>query len=281
MTLGDMLQFVKAQYRENMTDLDTLIKDNLNHALRKYCRKYWFPQLRENDAELTLDGGTADYYLPYNFDELIPDSVRYDVTATSAGQMLPMATASEASYYRALNEMSLPACYSITGGGSTLYSAGTASISNRGTAVTGSGTTWTSDHDDQWMIFSGGSTGRDYGYLISAVTNGTSITLATPYRGPDLSAVRYEIRPANSKRFEFMPAFTDTDITLKYSYRKKPARLYNEEDVPEVEDLSEVCCWEALLLMSQFHNRLRGETDFLMRMRREALVSAIGSQINT
>lgn len=113
MTLTEIQTFVKARYKETTTELDSLITSLANEAMVYFCRKARFPQMEVIAATLTTTAGTEAYALPAGFDRLIADSVRYDVTSTSSGLIIPAVNDSELEYFRSLNEGSRPLCCAI------------------------------------------------------------------------------------------------------------------------------------------------------------------------
>lgn len=72
------------------------------------------------------------------------------------------------------------------------YSTGTiTTTTNGGTAVVGSGTTWTSAMAGQWIRITDGSAtnlGDGYWYKIASVTDGTHLMLVKPYEGTSIAA---------------------------------------------------------------------------------------------
>jgi hypothetical protein len=71
------------------------------------------------------------------------------------------------------------------------YSAGTVSVTNNSTAVTGAGTAW-ADNVDAGQAFIGPD---GLPYEIVSVVSATSLTLASPYRGANASGQAYRIMP--------------------------------------------------------------------------------------
>lgn len=91
------------------------------------------------------------------------------------------------------------------------YSAGTATISNGGVAVTGAGTTWTSAMAGRQFQITDGSDGNWYEIL--SVTNATSLTLKTPYVGTSVSGGAYRI----SQIFIFPSEYDDVPVDYALS----------------------------------------------------------------
>jgi hypothetical protein len=113
MTLTEIQTFVKARYKESTTELDSLITALANEAMVYFCRKARFPQMEVLGATFTTTAGTEAYATSSNFDRLIGDSVRYDVTTSDNGTILPVANDSELEYYRALDRCSQPLACAI------------------------------------------------------------------------------------------------------------------------------------------------------------------------
>lgn len=257
MNLAEMIEFVKLKGRINSTELNDLIKLDINRAYAQLARKRQFVELRVDDETFTTTANQRFYTAPYPITDISRDSVRYDVTSSSAGTIIRAIEGTEVQHYRAGAATTVrPQSISLTSGsGTALYATGTVAVSNRGTTVTLTGGTFSSSYAGEWIVFStdtSGNNGGDYGYLIDSAS-GTTLTLATSYRGPDLSGARYSIRPAHGKRIVFDPEFTEDAKTVVYSWQRRPARLYNDEDTPEVVQLSEAICWKALAENSQYH----------------------------
>lgn len=258
MNLAEIRQIVKDEGRVTTTSMDALIDRQVMVKYRMLGRRNLWPQLRVDNAEMTADTASQFYFLPYVFDRLYDESLRYDVTASQGGVIVNQGIGTQLARYRSFAPTTIPANVAIAAGtGAALYSTGTATVGNRGTAVTGTGTVWTTAlHVGQYVVFhidSMGANGGDFGYQIASRSGDTSITLATPYRGPSLADASYEIRPANNPRLTFDPAFTEDGKVIACTYQRKPARLYNDEDSPEVDALSEAVAYEVLASMAQFH----------------------------
>ncbi len=267
MNYAELKQIVKSHIRENTTELDALLDLHINVSLRKFCRMASWPQLRIDDESITTTASTQTYVAPYPIERLINDSVRYDVTSAQAGYIIPITGGNETQLYRA-STASTTTPQSVTlGRGDALFDVaigGTVSLSNRGLTVTGVGTGFTSAMVGKWIVFhSVGATSNDavsgdYGYKIGTYISGTEIWLSTRYRGPTIAASRYSVEPLNCYHLRFDPLFTEGGKVIKYSWQRKPARLYNEEDMPEVDCLSEAVAWDAASKLLFYHNNMDG-----------------------
>lgn len=86
----------------------------------------------------------------------------------------------------------------------TDYTTGTVAISNDGTTVTGSGTTFTSDMVGRYIMTTDG-----YWYEITAFGSATSLTIGTPYLGADITGATYTIGQLSPipDAYEEMPVY--------------------------------------------------------------------------
>ena len=266
--LGQLKDLVKQMSRQTDTSLDGLIVNQINLQYGMLCEKRAWRELQVDDASfVTVRPDQRLYPMPYVMSDILTDSLRYDYQANvQQGDIINNATGQSGQFYRTYGTASSPMNWQITGGtGVALYSTGTVSISNRGTAVTGSATTFPPTCAGEYIVFHGsaataglvsGVNGYDYGYKIASYSSATSITLAEPYRGPDLAAVRFEIRPANNPQLIFDPSFSDGGgKTVQFAYKRKPRRLYNDEDTPEVDPLSMTVVYQVLSSSSVFHSK--------------------------
>ncbi len=77
------------------------------------------------------------------------------------------------------------------------YTTGTVSaLANGGTAVTGSGTTWTTSMAGRYIRLTDSDTagaGDEYWYEIASVTNATALVLSKPYQGTTVTSSTYTI----------------------------------------------------------------------------------------
>lgn len=265
MNVAELTQFIKSQVRENQTELDPFIELQINLSYRKYARMALWPQLRVDDESITTVASTQTYVAPYPIEQIVPDSVRYDVTSTRAGYIIPLTSGTETMLYRGSAASTL-APQSVTLGGSDAsadyYNTGTVTVANRGTAVTSTGAAFASAMVGKWIVFhmtgttSNDAVSGDYGYKIAAMPTSTTLTLAAPYRGPVVTTARYSIEPASAYRIRFDPLFTEGSKTIKYAWQRKPARLFNPEDMPEVDVLSEAIGYDVIAKLLFYHKSL-------------------------
>ena len=93
----------------------------------------------------------------------------------------------------------------------TWYNTGTVSVTNNGTAVTGSGTSWTT-YVDAGQAFVGPD---GLAYEIATVVSATSITLASAYKGATASGQAYRIMPVQGYVRDL--ALSASDLLLSFS----------------------------------------------------------------
>jgi len=74
-------------------------------------------------------------------------------------------------------------------------------------------------------------------------------TQSSPYACAVVSAAS-----GGTKRLEFAPAFTQTNIVVEYDYFKTPTALAEDSDEPEIPELEEVLIYEALVGLSAKNN---------------------------
>lgn len=120
------------------------------------------------------------------------------------------------------------------------YTTGTATISNGGVTLTGTGTSWTqAAHGNMSFQVTDGSDGN--WYEIISVNSTTSITLKTPYVGPSVSSVLYRL----GQRFIFPPEYNDVPVDYAlarfYESRNNPtrAKYHNDKYMQMVNDAVE------------------------------------------
>lgn len=103
------------------------------------------------------------------------------------------------------------------------YSTGTATVSNGGVIVTGSGTSWSqAQHGIMQFQVTDGSDGNWYEIL--AVNSSTSITLKTPYAGPSVSGVTYRLGQIMIVPGEYDDVPVDYALTRFWESRNNPQR---------------------------------------------------------
>lgn len=102
------------------------------------------------------------------------------------------------------------------------YTTGTATVSNGGTSVTGSGTTWTSAMAGRQFQITDGSDGN--WYEIQSVTNNTTLVLKTPYAGTSVSGGTYRISQIFMFPGEYDDVPVDYALSRFYESRNNPQR---------------------------------------------------------
>lgn len=196
----------------NLTTGDTLI----NLAIRKILRAKNWPFLNKTDSSLTTTGGTQFYRLPYDFKQMLT------VTITIGGFIYQPKECPSREFWQEKNKTTYtstyPEYYYIYNGqvgfwptpatdGYTVtmyykrgvkdlsladYTTGSiVSVASGGTAVVGSGTSWTSKMAGRFIRITDSdtaNTGDGSWYEISSVASATSITLVRPYGGTSISA---------------------------------------------------------------------------------------------
>jgi len=262
MNYYDMQQFVKNESRvNNFEGLDSLIEQTLNRVYREYARKQNWRELIVYGEEFDTALDTYSYVAPYALSNLQPGTFLYDYNSDiGTGQSLNVIMdPSSVQRYARFAEGVRPYGAVIRGNvGSDLYATGSATVANESTGVTGTGTTWTSAaHAGKWMRFGYSATstasGGNYGYKIASVTNTTTLVLEEAYRGAALTQAKYAIRPATGPMIVMTPQFTEYGKTIRYAWQRVPRRLYNPDDTPEVEKLSEILVSDTCATVDSYH----------------------------
>lgn len=271
MTLREMRDMIKSEgSRISANDTDLMIDAKINQAYKGMSMRAHFPHLRVDFEQFDTVSRQDAYYLAYPIWKIAKDSVRYDVTDTSQGVIVPLRE-SQTQLYRTFSGATVPGMCAITGPtGTSYYSTGTVAVTNGGTAVTGTGTTFTSAMVGMWIRFGSqaGIIAGDYGYQISAFVSGALLTLATQYRGPTLTLATYQIRPGNTKRLLFDPPFDDGGgKMIEYSWYRFPERLYNDDDVPEIPELDMAIVYKVLTDSTQLQKASYTARDFSQQAR--------------
>jgi hypothetical protein len=262
MNFAEIKSFIKFQVRENTTELDPLIEQQVNLVHRKLCRLGNWPQLRVDGNTFQTVANQQHYDAPYDIERLTKDSVRYGVTSSDPGYILPVNTMNTGSnvmlYQGSMANTSGPQSVELVGGDGII-------INSKIGPVTDGMYSWTVYYESfnpaylgKWVTFTG-TDGKynsgDYGYKLISYTNSGENTvyyLDKQYRGPTIDANGI-IKPSNNPRLFFAPLFTDGNQTITYSYQRKPWRLWNDYDTPEVDSLSESICWEVIALLGSYH----------------------------
>lgn len=197
----------------NLTVGDTLINNAARQILRS--RSWYF--LNKSDTSLTTTASTQFYTLPNDCESILTVSITVG-TFVYTPKECP-----SREFWNKLNETTsfssnYPEYYYVFAGrigfwpipstssytitlyykrkirdlGIADYTTGTiTSIANGGTAVVGSGTTWTAKMAGRFIQFTDSNTantGDGFWYEISSVASTTSLTLVTPYGGTAISA---------------------------------------------------------------------------------------------
>lgn len=250
---------IKNQARLNTTELDSLLLDDINAAYLQLTRKGSWNQLRVDGATFNTVAGQVAYVLPAPFDRFVDDSVRYNYQSTvQQGWIIPIVDQAKAQLYRAAcANATYPRVGSVTGGATSFLNTGTVTAANQNQQIHYSSVSnpawiglWIAFHSDPTS-----NNGQGYPYLIQSIGSGTLFILSEQYRGPNLTTASFEITPSNSRQIQFDPPFNDAGgVPIVYSYYRKPRRLYNPQDVPEVEDLCEAIIWQVLVSNAAYHN---------------------------
>lgn len=113
-----------------------------------------------------------------------------------------------------------------------IYSTGTVTVTNASATVTGSGTVW--DSSLTGHLFKCYGDGNEY--VVSNVTNASSLTLNRVYNGTSVSALSYAIGPAGIEQVQLwpMPDVVDVVVQIWYKGQQRPVKLLNDTDIPEL-----------------------------------------------
>lgn len=102
------------------------------------------------------------------------------------------------------------------------YITGTATVAANGTAVTGTGTSWTTSMVGRQFQVTNGSDGQFY--EISSVASSTSMVLKTPYNGNSVSGVSYRIAQVFIFPGEYDDVPVDYALGRFFEFRNNPNR---------------------------------------------------------
>lgn len=277
MNVAEMRESIKQLGRTTTTSLDTIILNQMNVSYKMLAKKCKPPSLRVDAQQFATVANTQGYVAPYPIIGFAPESFRWDVSSGNPGQVIPIVADARIQRARALSSYGIAPAFVSVGPGvlnAALYKTGTAATTNKSAAVVGTGTTWVSaTHAGKWIRFGVDSAntannGKDFGYLISTVNSTTSLTLATPYIGPNLVTASYEIQPASSNSILFDPAPASA-VTCEYAWYRAPERLYNDDDVPQASELSEAIMYHCLASIGEFH-RNAGDFQIFTQMANRA-----------
>lgn len=228
-------------------DGDSIIERSVNRHYRTMVKGRPYPQLMVTGEEFDTTDGESSYVTPYPIYAISDNSVLYDVDAGGNGisiELLKDVKILDRTISNYSTDTTRPYACMLNGRlGTTYYSTGSVSVTNKSTTLTGVGTTFTSAMVGKWIVIgyssTTGASGAGYAYKISEFTNTTTMTLAEPYRGTTLDQAAYEIEPAGSLMLQFAPTFTEYGKTVRYSWYRQPRRLFNPEDILEVDNLAD------------------------------------------
>lgn len=210
------LRTMFGDHAKNNATVTLALGDNLiNDSLRYLTTKYFF-----NERSQVIPGGTVagqgNYNLPYNIKTLINvyvtvGTIRYQLTEAPTRQFFDSLnfvpyTSDIPQYYfiynKQINIFPLPAS---NGNAITLnykcrltdlsqadYSAGTVTLTNGSSVVTGSGTVFTPAMVGRWIRATAPS-GDENWYEIGSYTSGTVLGLVNQYQGTTASSLSYVI----------------------------------------------------------------------------------------
>jgi hypothetical protein len=272
MNFAEIKSFIKSQVRENTTELDPLIEQQVNRVHRKLCRLGNWPQLRVDGNTFQTVANQQHYDAPYDIERLTKDSVRYGVTSSDPGYILPINTMNTGSnvmlYQGSMANTSGPQSVELVGGnGNLIYQSTTPLYNGQSSFIVPYTNIINYGFVGKFIVFTS-SDGKyntgDYGFKITSAAlgidqNSVVYSLGGQYRGPDIYSddssvvARAEIKPRNNPRLFFTPLFTDGNQPITFSYQRKPLRLWNDYDTPEVDSLSESICWEVIALLGSYH----------------------------
>jgi len=117
-TVPEILDFVKREYRINGTADDTYLVQLISKNYWQRATKTPFKETITQAATFTTSTSTQYYSTSSDFGRLVPNSIRYGVTATSAGSFIPEVPFEQYEYYRNSTTGSDPAFATIVGSGS-------------------------------------------------------------------------------------------------------------------------------------------------------------------
>ena len=88
-TAGDVITYVKNDQRITDTSLDATLLAWLNKNLVRRTRGREYPQLRVEGTTFQTTANVSTYATPTGFLRLVPNSVMYGYSTSSAGYLLP------------------------------------------------------------------------------------------------------------------------------------------------------------------------------------------------
>lgn len=289
MNLGEIIESIRdVSAKQSTNDLADGLKRSINRAYRRLCRARTFGALVVRGETITTVSGTMSYALPYPMDRIINDSLRYDQTSQLPGSIVTLRDAGSVTRTIAsalYSGGSAPIMASISNGAIVDFASQqqTDSTLLRADSLyefyTGSLALPASTWVGRWVLFGADRVGRnggDYGYKITAVsTVDHTATIEKDYRGPDLTGFALSVTPANSQWLHFDPVFTDSAKTVTFDWYSKPARLYNDYDIPEIPELSDAIVARVLADNPIYHRPDSYDRMNYVKMAREELMSAL------
>jgi len=285
MNLGEISESIRLiSGKSSTTDLDDMIRSDVNRAYRKLCRGRSFGALVVRGEQFTTVSATYKYALPYPLERIINDSLRYDVTTLQPGGIVEIRDAGSV-------ERTLASGLYPSGGWPIVASVGSGANIEWNTEGGGGGRidiedgeiSYTSEVNDgstagRWIRFSqspDGKNGGDYGYFIESNNSGFVSTLTYPYHGPTLTNCVGYITPAESQWLFFDPQFTDTAKVVQYDWYRKPQRLWGDYQVPEVAELSDAIVYRVLADNPMYHRPQSYDRLNYVEQARAELVAAL------
>jgi hypothetical protein len=114
-TLGDILTFVRENYKESDTSLNTVITGWVNKNLLRRQEMAGWRNSVVTGTTFACSAGVTTYATSSNFLRLVPNSVRYGVTSDDPGKPIPELTGEQYQYYRGAQSTSDPAFVTVIG----------------------------------------------------------------------------------------------------------------------------------------------------------------------
>lgn len=290
MNLGEIIDTVKSLAAQATTlDLDAMIIRDVNRAYRKLCRSHTFGALIVRGEQIDTVAGVNSYVLPYPLERIINYSLRYDVTDSLPGCVVPIRNTTDSArtvaggvypngFYPLVASLGRGTQATIL---DNVGSNQTVSTDSLGTTITLSGAGFTTDMVGYYIKFgtdANGKNGGDYGYRIDEVDTGSNelfFESGINYRGATLNKAAFQIRPSNSLWLTFDPQFVDTAKVAQYDWYSKPQRLYGPNDTPEVPELSDAIAYQVLAENPLYHRPQSYDRLNYVEIARGHLMSAI------
>lgn len=124
MTRTEIISAVKLRYKQNTTELDTLIGSWVDESYRGITKQFSWKQLIVPDNSISLVAGTETYELEDDFWKIVPNSVRYypSTSATEPGCIMDEIKADQVGIYKAISNASTPRVWALTSGSGNIPS---------------------------------------------------------------------------------------------------------------------------------------------------------------